>query len=68
MQAAQSYAADELALSGELPNLEAALAYRKACIKGIDVYIAFRCNESLPNLEKHIAEAKATAPAPTAPN
>lgn len=70
VQAAQSYAADELALSGDLPNLEAALAYRKACIKGIDVYIAFRCNESLPNLAKHIAEAKApaTAPAPTAPN
>lgn len=64
VQEAQSYLADELSLSSEVPNLEAALAYRTSCTTGLDPYIAFRCNESLENLKRHLDEAKAAAPAP----
>lgn len=62
VQEAQSYLADELSLSSDLPDLEAALAYRTACTKGVDPYVAFRCNESIPNLKKHLDEVKAAAP------
>lgn len=62
VQEAQSYMADELSLSSEIPRLEAALAYRTACTKGIDHYVAFRCNESLENLRKNLEAAKAATP------
>lgn len=65
VQEAQSWMADELSLSSEVPKLEAALAYRTACTKGVDHYVAFRCNESIPNLQKHLDEAKAAAAAPS---
>jgi hypothetical protein len=64
VQEAQAYMADELSLSSEIPRLEAALAYRTACAKGVDHYVAFRCNESVAPLQKRIDDMKAAAPAP----
>lgn len=71
VQEAQSYMADELTNSiGDVAtqNIEKALAYRRACITGVDPYVAFRCNESIPPLERRLEQAKAAAAqAPAAP-
>ena len=63
VQEAQQYMADQLTDTfAEVPpeKIEEALKYRKACATGVDPYIAFRCSESVPSLERMLEKSRAT--------
>ncbi|MEQ1781396.1 MAG: toll/interleukin-1 receptor domain-containing protein [Hyphomonadaceae bacterium] len=74
VQEAQSYFANQITDSfaaAPLEALELSRAYNETCTKGVDPYLAFRCQESITGLEPMIARAKAektqlpAAPAPS---